>query len=329
MTLDGTCQPSACGAALAPPPALPKCPLPSHLPQGAADRKPAARFGLSGATIVEGALAKPSAGSPGMAVVREHALVFHVVGAGGKEGPMVLSLRAATAAAKAAWVKQLQAVLAGSGGDSSQEAAKPAAVAVRRASTGNSEDAEAGAAGQGGVPRKISTAVFADQPPPTAAEEEEAADLAAGEQESDPEAAAAAQLAAEKALVAEIQAQAARRTLRPGERAVLEAAVKVRTSVGLLGAVASWRGGGGQLLGGHWVRAHLPAPAALPSADSPHSLPTPCPPGNQVVRAWCPQPPAGPGSQDHQQLHAVGTAGGAGPGPAGGGAAARGGATAC
>lgn len=171
-------------------------------------------------------------------------LVFHVCGAqaAGHNTTSIVTLRAATASAKEAWLAQLRAAVAGG---STTEPAKPVAAGLHRASTGGSEEAEAGSATQGNVPRKISTAVFAEEPAAAAAAGEEEfgqTGSANGRQEEeeeapaasdDPEAAAAAQLAAEEALVADIAAQAAQRSLRPGEQAVLQAALKVRA--GLIG----------------------------------------------------------------------------------------------
>lgn len=167
--------------------------------------------------------------------------MFHVSGAQavGHSTTSIVTLRAATASAKEAWLAQLRAAVAGS---NAEEPAKPVAAVLHRASTGGSEEAEGGVAAQGSVPRKISTAVFAEEPPAAAAAGEEEvgqADSANGVQEEDeaseasddPEAAAAAQLAAEEALVADIAAQAAQRSLRPGEQAVLQAALKVRAGL--------------------------------------------------------------------------------------------------
>lgn len=153
-------------------------------------------------------------------------LVFHIAGAlaAGSGIPSIVTLRAHTASAKEAWLAQLRAAVASSNGTEPEPAKPVAAAALHRASTGGSEEAEAGgAAAQGGLPRKISTAVFAEEPPAAAGEEEPGQDVWA----DDPEAAAAAQLAAEEALLADIAAQAAQRGLRPGEQAVLQAALKV------------------------------------------------------------------------------------------------------
>ncbi|PRW58789.1 nuclear pore complex NUP98A isoform X1 isoform B [Chlorella sorokiniana] len=201
----------------------------------AADRHPPTSFSLQGATVVDGPLIKPS--RAGTVVRGSDPLVFHLSGAllVGTASTSIVTLRAHTASAKEAWLAQLCAAVAGTT-TAAAETAKPAAAVLHRASTGGSEDAEASGAAQGGtgVPRKISTAVFAEEPSAAAAEEEhhEQAEDAQGLQEEeeeadgDPEAAAAAKLADEEALVADIAAQAARRSLRPGEQAVLEAALK-------------------------------------------------------------------------------------------------------
>lgn len=168
-------------------------------------------------------------------------LVFHIAGAlaAGSGTPSIVTLRAHTASAKEAWLAQLRAAVASSAATEPEPAKPVAAAALHRASTGGSEEAEAGgAAAQGGVRRKISTAVFAEEPPAAAGEEEPGQEDVVAD---DPEAAAAAQLAAEEALLADIAAQAAQRGLRPGEQAVLQAALKVWVG-GDLNGRNSWLG---------------------------------------------------------------------------------------
>lgn len=173
--------------------------------------------------------------SAGSVVRGSDPLVFHISGAlaVGHGTTSIVTLRAHTASAKEAWLAQLRAAVAG--GNGAAEPAKPAAAVLHRGSTGGSEEGEVGDVAQGGVPRKISTAVFPDEPAGTALEEEHAQDTNKEQEEAeeDAEAAATAKRAAEEALLDEIEAQAARRSLRPGEQAVLQAALKVRAGVDL------------------------------------------------------------------------------------------------
>jgi len=246
-------------------------------------------------------------------------LVFHISGAlvVGHGTTSIVTLRAHTVSAKEAWLAQLRAAVAGS---SAAEPAKPAAAVLHRGSTGGSEEGEAGDVAQGGVPRKISTAVFPEEPAVPAVEDEHGQGNSGGEldeeeAEEDPEAAATAKLAAEEALLDEIAAQAARRSLRPGEQAVLQAALKVRNGLSHSAGkdVGMWRGL--RLLCRSCRRqANFACPA----------LPLPMPAGHRGVCARRPRSPAEPGPEDAQLLHAAGQAGGAGSSAAGGGAAARG-----
>lgn len=125
------------------------------------------------------------------------------------DGSRTLVLRASSHTVKTAWCAQL---LDAADGPAAAGGAKlsTAHAALRRASS--SEGAEEGSGGAVAVPRKISTAVFAEEVLGAAAQ---------GSQEGETEHAAAAKQAADDSLVAAIVAQAEQRHLSPAEAALL------------------------------------------------------------------------------------------------------------
>lgn len=172
-----------------------------------------------------------------------------------KQAVALITLRASTPAAKQAWVDQLQAALStgGSSGGSGKNAsaaptatvaAAPALAALSRRTSSASEGAAVHAsppstAAVGGVPRKISTAIFPDasegpdRPYSTTSGSSAAPRVTATEsvgdgpyQEEEEEGAAGT----DDALLAAITAQAAQRQPTPQEAAVLACVVEAATS---------------------------------------------------------------------------------------------------
>ncbi|KAL4425535.1 hypothetical protein ABPG75_009551 [Micractinium tetrahymenae] len=132
---------------------------------------------LAGAAVVEGVLLLAQSSSPGTA---DDSLAFHLqlaapAAAGARRQRAILTVRAPSAGAKEAWVRELRAAAAGS---KHAKQASPAALAdgpavpaalVRTVSNCSSDSGAVqqptGASSAGGVPRKISTQVFADPAP--------------------------------------------------------------------------------------------------------------------------------------------------------------------